>query len=158
MSIEFVRGDLFQWPGLRAFGHGCNCAGAMGKGIAVEFRRRFPAMFVEYKRRCADGSFKPGDVFAWTEGDLTVFNLGTQATWKTRAELPFIEAAVVKAVSLAEQMGIAQVGLPRIGAGLGGLPWGPVKAALSRIGVPAKVSLLVFEEYTPARSGSAPPR
>lgn len=53
--------DLFASE-LPALGHGCNSAGAMGKGIAVEFRRRWPAMFDEYKRRCADGSFKLGDL------------------------------------------------------------------------------------------------
>jgi O-acetyl-ADP-ribose deacetylase (regulator of RNase III) len=83
MPTVFVKGDLFRQEGLRALAHGCNCAGAMGKGIAVEFRSRFPKMYAEYKQRCADGAFTPGEVFTWTEQGLTVFNLGTQKTWRT---------------------------------------------------------------------------
>ena len=50
MPTTFVKGDLFRQEGLRALAHGCNCAGAMGKGIAVEFRERFPKMYAEYKQ------------------------------------------------------------------------------------------------------------
>lgn len=39
-------------PHIRALAHGCNGAGAMGKGIAVEFRPRFPAMDTEHEERC----------------------------------------------------------------------------------------------------------
>ncbi|NMO17019.1 macro domain-containing protein [Pyxidicoccus fallax] len=154
MPTRFVKGDLFRWPGLKALAHGCNCAGAMGKGIAVEFRQRFPRMYAEYKERCADGRFRPGDVFTWTEDGVTVFNLGTQKTWRTKAELPAIEAAVTRMVRAAEQLGIPRIGLPRIGAGLGGLLWEPIRAMLERIGETTQVELLVFEEFLPASTES----
>ena len=64
MPTIFVKGDLFAHKGLDALAHGCNCAGAMGKGIAVHFRERFPNMYGEYKQRCADGRFTLGAVFA----------------------------------------------------------------------------------------------
>jgi O-acetyl-ADP-ribose deacetylase (regulator of RNase III) len=59
-----VTGDLFNL-GLPAVGHGCNCAGAMGAGIAVEFKRWFPAMYQQYRRRCQQGGLQLGDVFVW---------------------------------------------------------------------------------------------
>lgn len=51
MSIEEGTGDLFAQPDLRALAHGCNCAGAMGKGIAVPFKQRWPRMYEEYRAR-----------------------------------------------------------------------------------------------------------
>ena len=42
MPAQFTEGDLFAAEGIRAWAHGCNCAGSMGAGIAVEFKRRFP--------------------------------------------------------------------------------------------------------------------
>jgi len=147
MPATFVKGDLFAHEGLGAIAHGCNCAGAMGKGIAVQFRQRFPKMYDAYKQRCADGRFKLGDVFAWPEDGLTVFNLGTQKTWRTKADLGAIETAVRSMVRLAEQAGIAKVGLPRIGAGLGGVAWPAVRALLSEVGNATTVELVVFEEY-----------
>ncbi len=145
MPIVFVKGDLFRHPGLGGLAHGCNCAGAMGKGIAAEFRSRFPKMFADYKRQCAEGQFKLGDVFAWTESCITIFNLGTQRTWKTKADLGAIEKAARTMARLAERAGIARVGLPRIGSGLGGLPWAIVRTVLSKVGNETKVELVVFE-------------
>lgn len=52
MPTTFVQGDMFAMPHIRALAHGCNGAGAMGKGIAVEFRPRFPAMDTEHEERC----------------------------------------------------------------------------------------------------------
>ncbi|WP_426755274.1 macro domain-containing protein [Myxococcus sp. Y35] len=149
MPTLFVKGDLLRQDGLHALAHGCNCAGAMGKGIAVEFRARFPEMYAEYKQRCTDGRFNLGDVFTWTGADVTVFNLGTQRTWRTKADLQAIEKAVSTMVQQAEAMGIGMIGLPRIGAGLGGLPWEPVRELLARIGEATRVTLIVFEEYVP---------
>jgi hypothetical protein len=51
----------------------------------------------------------------------TIFKLGTQKTWRSGAELPAIERAVAVLVREAQGLGISTVGLPRIGAGLGGL-------------------------------------
>jgi O-acetyl-ADP-ribose deacetylase (regulator of RNase III) len=150
MSSTFVTGDLFAHEGLGAIAHGCNCAGAMGKGIAVQFRQRFPRMYAAYKQRCAEGRFNLGDVFAWSEDGLTIFNLGTQKTWRAKADLSAIETAVRSMVRLAEEAGIARIGLPRIGAGLGGLPWTDVRAVLTDIGNATNVELVVFEEYGPS--------
>jgi O-acetyl-ADP-ribose deacetylase (regulator of RNase III) len=149
MPCSFVTGDLFQTEGLQAIAHGCNCAGAMGKGIAIDFRRRFPKMYAEYKKRCAEGDFKLGDVFTWTEGGVTVFNLATQETWRTPADIRAVETAVWQMVTVAETVGITRIGLPRIGSGLGGLPWERVRALLDRIGTRTPIDLIVFETYVP---------
>jgi O-acetyl-ADP-ribose deacetylase (regulator of RNase III) len=126
----------------------------MGKGIAVEFRRRFPEMYEEYKKRCQEGRFVLGDVFAWSAHDgTTVFNLGTQRTWRAKAELPAIRVAISRMIKLAREMGVLRIGLPRIGAGLGGLPWKDVKNLLVYLGSSTHVELRVFEEFVPTASG-----
>jgi hypothetical protein len=95
-------------------------------------------------------------VFVWRENELTIFNLGTQKTWRTKAEMGAVESAVQAMVAVAERQEIARVGLPRIGAGLGGLRWDAVRAKLVEIGSKTSVELVVFEEFIPsgkARSG-----
>jgi O-acetyl-ADP-ribose deacetylase (regulator of RNase III) len=149
MPASFTEGDLFAAEGIRAWAHGCNCAGAMGAGIAVEFKRRFPRMFDEYRLRCADGRFGLGDVFVWSEGERTVYNLGTQEHWRKKAQLPALTRAVGRMVSLAEKSGIDRVALPRIGAGLGGLDWPKVRTVLKDAGDSTRVELVVFERYIP---------
>jgi O-acetyl-ADP-ribose deacetylase (regulator of RNase III) len=150
MPTTFTQGDLFAGNGFLAMAHGCNCAGAMGAGIAVEFKRRFPKMFEEYRKRCKEGHFRLGDVMVWKEKDQTIFNLGTQEHWRVGAELPAIVKAVGQMVSLADSGGIERIGLPRIGAGNGGLPWPKVRDVLERAGNGSRVEMVVFETYVPA--------
>jgi O-acetyl-ADP-ribose deacetylase (regulator of RNase III) len=39
-----------------------NCKGIMGKGVALEFKKRFPFCFSPYKSACRKGILKPGDI------------------------------------------------------------------------------------------------
>jgi len=144
MAITFVTGDLFTYPDLDALAHGCNCAGAMGKGIAVEFKNRNRQMYREYKRQCTAGKFWLGSVMAWrTDRGKFIFNLGTQKSPYTGADLQAIEKAVKDMVSFAEENSIKRIGLPRIGAGLGGANWEDVKKILETIGAKTRVELIV---------------
>jgi O-acetyl-ADP-ribose deacetylase (regulator of RNase III) len=53
VPIEFVSGDLFaNAQEVEAFGHGCNCQGSMGAGIARTFRQHYPKMYEQYRARC----------------------------------------------------------------------------------------------------------
>ena len=152
MPVLFSKGDLFATEGLTAFAHGCNCAGAMGAGIAIEFKRRWPRMFEEYAARCADGRFGLGDVFTWTDDKgVTIYNLGTQAHWRKKSQIPALAKALRKMVELAAAAGIERVGLPRIGAGLGGLDWMRVKRVLAEVGAETPVTLVVFEQFIRAK-------
>lgn len=37
-----------------------NCFGVMGAGIALEFKLRYPEMFLKYKDMCEKGEYKVG--------------------------------------------------------------------------------------------------
>ena len=158
MPVSFVKGDLFAPPEVRAYAHGCNCAGTMDAGVAVAFKKRFPRMFEEYRQRCADGRFHLGDVFVWSEGDETVYNLAIQDNWKTRPKVAALTKALVKTLELAEHGRVERVGLPRIGAGVGGLDWPRVRKVLSETGEQTTVELVVFEQFirAPAPSSGDP--
>jgi O-acetyl-ADP-ribose deacetylase (regulator of RNase III) len=153
MPTSFVTGDLFAAKGIFAFAHGCNCAGAMGRGIAVEFKRRFPEMFREYKERCIDGRFQLGDVFMWKQSPTVVFNLGTQPHWKAPAELAAIATALRTMTAMAERDEIDRIALPRIGAGFGSLDWANIRPIVEATGEASQVQLVVFETFV---AGQAP--
>ena len=40
-----------------------NCVGVMGKGIALEFKNKFPDMFVAYKKVCKQGRMHTGKIW-----------------------------------------------------------------------------------------------
>lgn len=147
--VKYIdKGDIFRIPGVKNYAHGCNCAGAMGKGIAVQFRKMYPEMYLQYKKLCLEGVFLPGDVFVYKYNEGFVFNLGTQLTWRTKATLENIRESLTKMMAIAEEKGIESIAMPRIGAGLGGLPWQDVKAVIEDVaGQHQQTTLFVVENF-----------
>ncbi len=147
VPIEYRTGDLFAATDLDAYAHGVNCAGAMGKGIAVEFKRRWPEMYWSYRSLCNHGELSPGQSFTWWDRlSLTpcVFNLATQKHWRTKAVLRDVASAVDDMIREATHLQRKRIGMPRIATGLGGLPWPDVREVLERAVVGSDVTLVVF--------------
>jgi O-acetyl-ADP-ribose deacetylase (regulator of RNase III) len=147
MPTLFTKGDIFQTDGLRAYAHGCDCAGGMDVGIAVAFKKRWPAMYEDYRARCAARSFHLGDVHVWTAGDETVYSLGIQERSDSKAKASALSKAVTTMVELAHKAGVERIGLPRIGAGRAGIDWPRIKKILTEVGQQTSVTLLVFEQF-----------
>lgn len=144
--IEF--GNIFKIEGVDSYAHGCNCSGAMGKGIAIQFKEKFPLMYAEYKNLCNARKFNLGDVFKYNYGKGYIFNLGTQKTWRTKANIRAIEQALNNMLSIASTEDIRKIALPKIGAGLGGLDWNDVKRVIDKTAMEyPNVDLFVIENY-----------
>ena len=47
--IKFIKGDLFS-SNCQALVNTVNCLGVMGKGIALQFKNKYPEMYKEYKQ------------------------------------------------------------------------------------------------------------
>ncbi len=150
MSLVEIKGDLFAVPGLDALAHGVNCVGAMGAGIAVEFRRRWPSMFSHYREACRQGVLQPGGIIAWrTLGrGPWVYNLATQPRPGPCASLPAIESALAQMVGHARVSGVKRIGMPQIGCGLGGLSYADVRPLIE---VAARDVDIVVVEWTGGR-------
>lgn len=148
--VKFIdKGDIFAIPDVYSYAHGCNCAGAMGKGIALQFRDKYPEMYAEYKVLCQQGKYNPGDIFDYNYGIGHIYNLGTQQTWRTKAKIEYIETSLIKMLKSAVSDKVRAIALPAIGAGLGGLDWGEVKALIERVASDyPDVQLYVVEAYS----------
>lgn len=148
MVIYLEHGNIFNLQNISNFAHGCNCAGAMGKGIALQFKDKFPKMYHEYKKLCKEGLFSLGDVFTYNYDNGTIFNLGTQTSWKTRADINAVENSLIKMLSYAQQNNISKIALPKIGAGLGGLEWDDVKFVIDKVAKDyPKTDMIIVENY-----------
>ncbi len=148
MVTYIEQGNIFNLEDIQNYAHGCNCAGAMGKGIALQFKEKFPKMYIEYKRLCKEKLFSLGDVYTYDYGNGTIFNLGTQTTWKTKADINAVENSLIKMLSYAHQNNIFKIALPKIGAGLGGLDWNDVKSVINKVAKDyPKINLFVVENY-----------
>ena len=51
--LEYRKGNLFQAEGPNTIlVHACNTQGSWGAGIAVEFAKRYPQYYKEYRQKC----------------------------------------------------------------------------------------------------------
>lgn len=147
--VKYIKeGNIFNIEGVMNYAHGCNCAGAMGKGIAVQFKTKYPEMYKTYKQMCKIGTYQPGDVYDYGKGH--VYNLGTQKNWRTKAEIEFIRMSLENMMLQAENKKVKAIALPAIGAGLGGLDWNDVKKEIEYISKKyPNIDLYVVESYKP---------
>lgn len=150
MVTYIEKGDIFALQGIQGYAHGCNCAGAMGKGIALQFKQKYPEMYKEYKRRCTSNQFLLGDVYEFVNEDIHIYNLATQKSWKTRAEIDAIKGSMKRMLELAQTHKVHSIALPKIGAGLGGLNWEDVKNGIESISKQfPDINLYIVENYVP---------
>ena len=148
MVTYINEGDIFNLNEVSNYAHGCNCAGAMGKGIALQFKIKYPQMYKEYKILCQKGLFLLGHIFIYKHETGIIFNLGTQANWKSKAELNSIESALEKMLSYSNVNKIHKIALPKIGAGLGGLEWNDVKKIIENLSEKyPQIDLMIVENY-----------
>lgn len=147
--IEYVSGDFFDYEAdIRI--NTVNCVGVMGKGVALEFKKRYPDMFKEYVAVCHRHEIAPGMPHVWEEYDLftkcTIVNLPTKIHWKNPSKYEYIERDLIWLKDfLAEKDKSVTVTLPALGCGHGGLNWDIVRGQILHYlgNVPAKI--LVFE-------------
>ncbi len=108
-----------------------NTVGVMGKGIALQFRRRFPEMFRAYEGAAKQGDVRLGQMHVWNTGAMTgprfVINFPTKGHWRARSRLPDIEAGLADLVRVARDKSIKSIAVPPLGCGSGGLDWAEVR-------------------------------
>lgn len=104
-----------------------NCVGVMGKGVALEFKKRFPAMYSEYIQLCEQNKLQPGKPYLYS--DLTgtsILNFPTKDHWRSPSKLEYIINGLDWFVDHYKELGITAISFPPLGCGNGGLTWSVV--------------------------------
>lgn len=129
-----VTGDLLDGT-YRVIGHGVNCSGSMGAGIAAAIADRWPTMYGKYADVCHRGILQPGGFYPWYTGaeDLWVYNLASQNAPGADARLEWLDASLTAALKHARLLHLPEFAIPRIGCGIGGLDWDEVQTLLRRV-------------------------
>ncbi len=122
MSYREVVGNLFNTKA-QALVNTVNCVGAMGKGIALEFRRRFPEMYKIYRDDCIAGKLIPGRIYSYPQpSGILILNFAIKDDWKQPSKLEWIESCLRQFISGYKQKGIQSIAFPWMGAMNGGIP------------------------------------
>jgi O-acetyl-ADP-ribose deacetylase (regulator of RNase III) len=157
--LRFVHTNLFDSPA-QTLVNTVNTVGAMGKGIAADFKARYPQMFAEYKRYCRSGELVPGALHIWRGIDRWVLNFPTKTTWRKPSKIEYLEQGLHTFKHNYARLGIRSVSFPPLGCGNGELNWQEVKPLmvqyLHNLDIPVWVHELFFQgEFWPEQRDSS---
>ena len=97
MAYKEISGNIFNTKAM-AVVNTVNCVGAMGKGIALDFKLRFPEMFKEYQRICFQHLLKPGQILPYKKSNPIILNFAIKDDWKDPSKVEWIEETLQKFV------------------------------------------------------------
>lgn len=147
--IRYVQGDLLA-ADVEGLVNAVNCVGVMGKGLALQFKQKFPENFKQYASACKAGAVKPGSMFVVATGNDTnpkfLINFPTKRHWKDRSRIDDIKSGLVALVAETKASKMASLAIPPLGCGLGGLNWNDVKPLIEEaFSALPEVDVLIFE-------------
>lgn len=101
-----------------------NCVGIMGKGVAQEFKKRYPAMFEDYAERCARKEVRLGEPYLFRDrSGILIVNFPTKDHWRSPSRLADIDGGLDYFKLHYAEWGIQSIAFPPLGCGNGGLSW-----------------------------------
>ncbi|MEZ5653208.1 MAG: macro domain-containing protein [Burkholderiaceae bacterium] len=128
--IKLIKGDLLKQDDVDAIVNTVNCVGVMGKGIALQFKNKWPANFTAYAAACKAGQVRPGRMFVFDAGGLVKPNFiifSTKNHWRGSSKIEYIRDGLVDLVAQIQRLGIRSIAVPPLGCGNGGLDWAGVR-------------------------------
>jgi O-acetyl-ADP-ribose deacetylase (regulator of RNase III) len=130
--ITYFDGTVFNTPA-KAIVNTVNCVGTMGKGLALEFKLRYPDMYEEYKKQCEIKEIKIGKIKLYEESEnLWIMNFPTKMHWRNPSKMEYIEAGLKYFVKNYKKINIESIAFPKLGSNNGGLKWEDVKVLMEK--------------------------
>lgn len=113
-----------------------NTVGVMGKGIALQFKNAYPAMFKSYAQACKRDQVRLGEMWVFDAGQLThprwIVNFPTKGHWRSKSRMRDIQAGLEDLRRVIKELGISSIALPPLGCGNGGLDWEEVRPLIEQ--------------------------
>jgi O-acetyl-ADP-ribose deacetylase (regulator of RNase III) len=112
-----------------------NELGYMGKGLALEFKTRYPANFKAYEAACEKGDVTVGRMFVTEHIDMFgprwLINFPTKRDWRNGSRIEWISSGLEDLVRVIGERQIRSIAIPPLGCGNGGLDWKTVRPLIT---------------------------
>ena len=158
--IKTIKGDLIELAFAGEFdiiAHGCNCQGIMGAGIAAQIKQHIPGAAKAdkaYKKAMNDvfdynhpvfmlGTLSFHLVSSLSHPMFAVANLYTQVQPGANFDLNYGLVPALKKLNYIHRG--RRIGLPMIGAGIGGGDWNQIKEVIPRLLDNCEVTIVEYE-------------
>ena len=146
--MRFISGNLFE-SNAEAIVNTVNTVGVMGKGVALQFKERYPTNFLLYESACKRGEVQIGKMFITSTGGLInpkwIINFPTKRHWKHKSSYGFIETGLNDLIGQIEHLNIQSIAIPPLGAGHGGLDWEKVRNIIQAKLEHLNIEIIVYE-------------
>jgi O-acetyl-ADP-ribose deacetylase (regulator of RNase III) len=146
--IKFLKGDLLK-SDAQALVNAVNTVGVMGKGIALQFKNRYPENYKVYKEACKNGELSIGKILVVKEGDLInekfIVNFPTKQHWRNSSEISYIHDGLIALQKAIKEYDIQSIAIPPLGCGLGGLDWDVVRPMIIEALQDLDVNIYIYE-------------
>lgn len=154
--ISYVKGNMFECNA-DCLVNTVNCEGYMGKGVAYQFKMRFPENNKSYVKACKTGELTVGKIHYFMEDGITIINFPTKDKWREPSKLEYVEKGLQYLVQLLPKLHVKRIAIPPLGCGNGGLSWEDVKKIIDETLVPLK-DIYDFMVFEPSVSYQAIPK
>lgn len=133
--INSATGDILK-ADVDAVVNTVNTVGVMGKGLALQFKRRYAENFKAYKRACDASEVEIGRMFVTKTYELTgprlIINFPTKKHWRGDSRIEYIREGLVDLVRVIDEENITSIAIPPLGSGNGNLEWDTVRPLVER--------------------------
>ena len=125
-NFKSVDGDIFS-SSTEAVVITVNCVGAMGAGIALEARYRWPEINDRYEKACELRQVSVGELIWEKTQSKWVILFPTKKHYSMPSEMTYISQGLVALAREIKSKAISSIALPHLGCSHGGLMWSEVK-------------------------------
>lgn len=149
--MKFVTGNILD-SGAEALVNTVNTVGVMGKGIALQFKMRYPLNFELYAAACKKGELQIGKMFVTPTNSIMnpkwIINFPTKQHWMHKSQYAYIETGLDDLLLQIQKLNIRSVAIPPLGSGQGGLDWVQVRRIIEEKLGSTTIEITVFEPVT----------
>ena len=145
--ITYLSGSIFNAK-CDALVNPVNTSGAAGKGLALEFRKRYPYNYKMYRAQCSAHKVQVGALLC--VGTLVIepkmiINFPTKKHWSQPSRLEYIDSGLEELVNVIPSLQIRSIAVPALGCGCGGLDWADVKLMIHHRLKDLEIDVYVYE-------------
>ena len=144
LRYKEIHGDLFSAPERYAFAHCVSADKALGAGIALEFRNRFPNML----KKLEGTMFEVGKCYGYTEPNprRSIINIVTKEHYYDKPTYENFSSALADLKRVVVAHRIKFLAVPLLGCGLDGLDWERVSYILTGTFFDVDVAIVVYRK------------
>lgn len=130
--IKYISGTVFN-SGAEAIVNAVNTVGVMGAGLALEFKLRYPDMYLDYEEKCKQKEIEVGKIDYYTGNpEILIINFPTKMHFKYPSKMVWIEEGLKHFVKTYKDYNFKSIAYPKLGSNHGGLEWTKVKLIMEQ--------------------------